>query len=152
MRGKLLLRLFSMFVAVAFSAFAQIDAARFAAELRANYGPPLTRDSLTRDVVFTVPVGEMVVDYATSGHICKIRLPGMAPEEGHPGVKSTKAVDDFLLKLLPLSMRGKELRKMQGQQGLASVLWTEYENVTISEVSQGQGRTGVTVIFTNEKC
>jgi hypothetical protein len=73
-------------------------------------------------------------------------------EEGHPGVKSTKAVDDFLLKLLPLSMRGKELRKMQGQQGLASVLWTEYENVTISEVSQGQGRTGVTVIFTNEKC
>jgi hypothetical protein len=87
-----------------------------------------------------------VVTYAKSG------FPGWPREEGHPGVKSTKAVDDFLLKLLPLSMRGKELRKMQGQQGLASVLWTEYENVTISEVSQGQGRTGVTVIFTNEKC
>jgi hypothetical protein len=135
-----------MLIAFTFPAFAQIDASRFAAELRASYGPPLARE------VFTVPAGEMVVDYATSGHVCKIQLPAMAPEEGRPGVKSTRALDDFLLKLLPLTMRGKELRKMAEQQGLASVLATEYENVTISEVSQGQGRTGVTVIFTNEKC
>jgi hypothetical protein len=146
MQGKRLLRLFSMFVAVAFSASAQVDAARFAAELRANYGPPHTRD------VFTVPVGEMAVDYATSGHVCKIRLPAMAPEEGRPGVKSTKAVDDFLLKLLPLSMRGKELGKIAYAVGAPSVLVTQYENVTISEAFQGQGRTGVMVIFTNEKC
>jgi hypothetical protein len=41
---------------------------------------------------------------------------------------------------------------MQGQMGLASVLWTEYENVIISAASNGQGPTGVTVTFTNEKC
>jgi hypothetical protein len=35
---------------------------------------------------------------------------------------------------------------------LASVLMTQYENVTISELFQGQRRTGVTVTFTKEKC
>jgi hypothetical protein len=136
MQSKLLLRLFSMFITFAFSAFAQIDAARFAAELRANYGPPRTGD------VFVVPVGEMVVDYATSGHVCKIQLPAMAPEEGRPGVKITKAVDDFLLKLLPLSMRGKELGKKWVAVGAPSLLMTQYDNVTISETFLRRGANG----------
>ncbi len=123
-----------MLIAFIFPAFAQIDASGFAAELRASYGPSLARE------VFTVPAGEMVVDYATSGHVCKIQLPAMAPEEGRPGVKSTKAPDDFLLKRLPLTMRGKELRKTAEQSGLASVLATEYENVTISAYRRPAGR------------
>ena len=65
---------------------------------------------------------------------------------------SPKAVDDFLLKLLPLSMRGKELGKMAQFVGLPGVRSTLYENVTISELMQGQRRTGVTAAFTKEKC
>jgi hypothetical protein len=49
-------------------------------------------------------------------------------------------------------MRGKKLRQMAFQSGVVSVGSTEYENVTISAASNGQGPTGVTVIFTNEKC
>ena len=146
MQTKLLPRVFAALVTFAFPAFAQFDAGGFATDLRAKYGPPLVRE------VFAIPAGEMAVDYATSGHVCRINLPGTGPEEGHPGVSITKGVDDFLLKLLPLTLRGKELRQMAFQMGLASVSSTEYENVTISAASNGQGPTGVTVIFTNEKC
>ena len=146
MQNKLLPCVFAALVTFAFSAFAQFDAGRFATDLRAKYGPPLVRE------VFAIPAGEMAVDYATSGHVCRINLPGIGPEEGHTGVSSPKGIDDFLLKLLPLTLRGKELRQMAIQSGLASVWSTEYENVTISRASNGQGPTGVTVIFTNEKC
>jgi hypothetical protein len=146
MQNKLLPCVFAALVTFAFSAFAQFDAGGFATDLRAKYGPPLVRE------VFAIPAGEMAVDYATSGHVCRINLPGIGPEEGHSGVSSPKGIDDFLLKLLPLTMRGKELRQMAFQTGLTSVWTTEYENVTISAASNGQGPTGVTVIFTNEKC
>jgi hypothetical protein len=146
MQNKLLPCVFAALVTFAFSAFAQFDAGGFATDLRAKYGPPLRRE------VFAIPAGEMVVDYATSGHVCRINLPGIGPAEENPGVSSPKGIDDFLLKLLPLTMRGKELRKMVFQSGVASVSSTEYENVTISAASNGQGPTGVTVIFTNEKC
>jgi hypothetical protein len=146
MQTKLLSRVFATLVTFAFSAFAQFDAGVFATDLRATYGPPLVRE------VFAIPAGEMAVDYATSGHVCRIHLPGIGPEEGHPRVSSPKGIDDFLLKLLPLTLRGKELRQMASQMGLVSVFATEYENVTISAASNGQGPTGVTVIFTNEKC
>jgi hypothetical protein len=146
MQNKLLPCVFAALVTFACSAFAQFDAGGFATDLRAKYGPPLVRE------VFAIPAGEMAVDYATSGHVCRINLPGIGPEEGHPGVSSPKGIDDFLLKLLPLTMRGKELRQMAFQMGVASVSSTEYENVTISAASNGQGPTGVTVIFTNEKC
>jgi hypothetical protein len=39
-------------------------------------------------------------------------------------VKNEKGVDDFLLKLLPLSMRSKELGKMAEISGLNGVLVT----------------------------
>jgi hypothetical protein len=146
MQNKLLPCVFAALVTFAFSAFAQFDAGGFATDLRAKYGPPLVRE------VFAIPAGEMAVDYATSGHVCRINLPGIGPEEGHSGVSSPKGIDDFLLKLLPLTMRGKKLRQMVIQSGVVSVGSTEYENVTISAASNGQGPTGVTVIFTNEKC
>ena len=146
MQSKLCFGLFPILVAFTLPAFAQFDASRFASDLRASYGPALARQ------VFKIPAGEMAVDYAPNGHVCKIQLPAMAPEEGRPTVLSTKALDDFLLKLLPLTIRGKELRQMHEQMSLASVLWTEYENVTISESFHGSDRTGVSVKFTNEKC
>jgi hypothetical protein len=93
----------------------------------------------------------MVVDYAANGHACRIQLPATGPEEGS-NVMSAKAVDDFLLKLLPLSVRGRQLGKMAEMSGLLGVLITQYENVTISEWLQGQTRTGVTATFTKEKC
>jgi hypothetical protein len=141
-----MLRLFAVLTGFALSAFAQIDGVGFAAELQTKYGPPIARET------FTIPAGEMVVDYASNGHVCRIQLPSVGPDERQPGVKSTKAVDDFLLKLLPLSMRGKELRRMSMAVGLPAIMTVEYENLTIAENLQGQERTGVTVTFAGEKC
>lgn len=70
MQTKLLPRVFAALVTFAFSAFAQFDAGGFATDLRATYGPPLVRE------VFAIPAGEMAVEYATSGHVCRIHLPG----------------------------------------------------------------------------
>jgi hypothetical protein len=145
MPAKQALLLLPAFLGFTFSLSAQFDADKFTVGLRANFGPPLARE------VFLVPAGEMVVDYAANGHACRIQLPADGPEEG-TNVRSPKAVDDFLLKLLPLSMRGKELLKMAEMSGLPGVLITQYENVTISELLQGQTRTGVTATFTKEKC
>jgi hypothetical protein len=145
MHAKPALRLLPAFLGFAVSLSAQFDAGKFTAGLRANFGPPLARE------VFLVPAGEMVVDYAANGHACRIKLPPIGPEEG-TNVSTPKAVDDFLLKLLPLSMRGKELGRMTEMSGLPGVRSTLYENVTISELLQGETRTGVTATFTKEKC
>jgi len=146
MDAKLTLRLLAAFVGITTSALAQIDGAKFAADVRAKYGAPLSRQT------FMIPAGEMVVDYATNGNICRIKLPSMGPEEGQPGVSGTKAVDDFVLKLVPLTLRGKELRRMAQIMGLHSVSTIEYENVVIAEGHLGLERIGVTVSFTAEKC
>jgi len=130
----------------ALSVSAQFDAGKFAADLRANYGSPLHRE------IFSVPVGEMVVDYAANGHVCRLQLPAIGPEEERKNVMSARGVDDFLVKLLPLSMRGKEVGKMYEAFGVPMATVTQYENVTISELFQGDRRTGVTATFTNEKC
>jgi hypothetical protein len=145
MHAKLALLLLSAFIGFAVSASAQFDAENFAVGLRAKYGPPLHRE------VFLVPPGQMVVDYAANGHPCRIQLPATGPEEG-TNVISAKGVDDFLLKLLPLSVRGKELGTMVEMFGLAGILITQYENVTISESLKGEKRTGVTATFPKEKC
>lgn len=146
MHAKLNLRLLATFIGFALSAFAQIDGAGFAADLRAKYGPPLARETFTGR-----PGIEMIVDFAANGHVCTIQLPPIGPGR-EPGVKTGKAVDDFLLELVPLAMRGKELGRLVTFMGAPSVSVVEYENVTIAEGWQGQRRTGVTVTFTKEKC
>jgi hypothetical protein len=146
MDARLTPRLLAVFVGFAMSAFAQIDGPKFAADVRANYGTPLARQT------FLIPAGEMVVDYATNGNVCRINLPSIGPDDRQPGVRNTKAVDDFILKLVPLTLRGKELRRMAQQMGLSSLSWVEYENVVIAEASAGSERTGVTLTFTAEKC
>jgi hypothetical protein len=146
MDAKLTPRLLVVFVGFALSALAQIDGPKFAADVRANFGTPLARQT------FLIPAGEMVVDYATNGNVCRIKLPSMGPDDRQPGVRSTKAIDDFILKLVPLTLRGKELRRMTPNSGLLSVSTIEYENVAITEGFSGSKRTGVTVMFVTEKC
>jgi hypothetical protein len=137
----------SCFAGLAFSASAQIDGSGFAGDLRTRFGPPLARET------FRVPPGEMVVDYATNGHVCRIQLPPMGSDDRQPGVTTTKAVDDFLLKLVPLTMRGKELRRWSSSTGGHFMLAVEYENVGIAEgLNNEQTRTGVTVTFLKEQC
>ena len=127
-------------------AFAQVGGSGFANDLRAKYGPPLARET------FVVrPDFEMVVDYAANGHVCRIQLPPVAPGQ-EPGVKTQQAVDDFLLELVPLSMRGKEAGRLLEAVGLPSISEVLYENVIISESMQDQRRTGMTVTFRNEEC
>jgi hypothetical protein len=130
----------------AWSAFAQIDGARFASDLRARYGPPLARETFVAR-----PGIEMIVDYATNGHVCRVQFPPVGPGR-ESGVKTGQAVDDFLAELVPLAMRGKELRRLHTFMGAISMSSVEYENVTISESLQGQRRTGMTVTFRDEEC
>jgi hypothetical protein len=146
MDAKLSPRLLTVFVGFAISAFAQIDGPKFAADLHVQFGAPLARQT------FLIPAGEMVVDYATNGNVCRIKLPSMGPDDRQPGVRSTKAIDDFILKLVPLTLRGKELRRMQGSSGLSSISWVEYEKVLVAEASSEGRRTEVTVKFVAEKC
>jgi hypothetical protein len=146
MNARLDLRLLVTFVGFALSAFAQVDGAGFARDLRTKYGPPLARETFTgRHGI------EMVVDYAANGHVCKIQLPPIAPGR-EPDVRTPQAVDDFLAELVPLKIRGKELRRLVESFGVPSVSKVEYESVVIAEAFQDRRRTGVTVTFTKEEC
>ncbi|MCU1260964.1 MAG: hypothetical protein JWO80_3849 [Bryobacterales bacterium] len=146
MDAKLTLRFLATFIGLALSALGQIDGAKFAADIRAKYGSPLARQT------FRIPAGEMVVDYAMNGNVCRVQLPSVGPDDRQPGVKSTMAVDNFILELVPLTLRGKELRRMSMSTGLHSVSTIEYENLVIAEGLEGRERTGITVTFTTEKC
>lgn len=146
MMAKLSLTVLAGFFGFVLSAFAQIDGAAFASDLRTKYGPPLARET------FVVrPEVEMVVDYADNGHVCRLQLPPTAPGP-EPGVKTTQAIDDILAEVLPVAVRGKELHRGLGQMGLSFESVVEYENVTIRETGHGDRRTGVTVTFKNEEC
>ena len=125
---------------------AQMNADAFASELRKEYGPSVHRE------VFKIPAGEMVVDFAANGHVCKIQLPPVGPVRGQPGVRSPQGLDDFLLNLVPIAMRGKELKSLVIQASRIAISTVEYERVSISESSEGARRTGVIVTFKNETC
>jgi hypothetical protein len=146
MSAKMNLSLLVRFAGVVLPAFAQIDGARFASDLRTKYGPPLARETFVAR-----PGLEMVVDYAANGHVCRIQLPPIAPSR-EPGVQTAQAVNDFLAELVPMNMRGKELGRMMEAVGLPSMSHVEYQNVTVSELWQGEQRTAVTVAFKNEVC
>jgi hypothetical protein len=142
MIGKTIPRLLTAFAGFALSAFAQIDWA----DLRTKCGPPLARETFT--VMTEV---EIVVDYAANGHVCRINLPPVAPIRDSL-VSSPQSIDEFILELVPLTMRGKELNRMIFTSGPNNVSMIKYENVTVSEAVQARRRTGVTVTFTKEAC
>jgi hypothetical protein len=93
----------------------------------------------------------MVVDYPSNGRICRIQLPPAAPSR-EPGVTTTQAIDEFLLELIPMTRRGKELRRSMMAVGAPSVSIVEYETLSIAESFQDRTRTAVTVTFTREDC
>jgi hypothetical protein len=127
-------------------AIAQIDGLALSAELHAMYGPALKRET------FLIPAGEMIVDYGATGRVCRIGLPPLAPDNRRPGMKSAKAMDDFLLELIRSGRRGKELGRGVTMMGAPWMSVVRYENVTITEMLQGQERTGIVVTFPNESC
>jgi hypothetical protein len=127
-------------------AIAQINGLALSVELHAKYGPALKRET------FLIPAGEMIVDYGETGRVCRIGLPPVAPDNRQPGMKSAKAMDDFLLELIPSLRRGKELGRFVTMMGLPGISVVAYENVTITEMLQGQKRIGITVTFPNERC
>jgi hypothetical protein len=127
-------------------AIAQIDGLALSAELRAKYGPALKRET------FLIPAGEMIVDYGATGRVCRIGLPPVAQDNRQPRMKSAEGMDDFLLELIPSARRGKELGRHVTMLGTVRISVVPYENVTITEMLQGQRRIGFTVTFPNESC
>jgi hypothetical protein len=146
MNAKRNLCLLAAFAGFTLSAFAQLDAPRFASDLRTKYGPPLARETYTAR-----PGIQMVVDYAANGHVCSIQLPPVALGR-EPNVRTAQAIDEFLLELVPLSVRGKELGGSSMAVGAPSVSSIDYENVIITVSFRASRRTGVAVTFRNEEC
>jgi hypothetical protein len=73
---------------------------------------------------------EMVVDYAVNGHVCRIQLPPVGPSRDLR-VSTPEAIDEFILELVPLTVRGKELGRSMVMSGPNSVSMINYENVTL---------------------
>jgi hypothetical protein len=78
----------------------------------------------------------------------------LAEVKDHPPkvLVAVRSSDEFISELVPLTMRGKKMRRFMTVAGTISVSIVEYENVTISETSQVQRRTGVGITFTKEPC
>jgi hypothetical protein len=113
-----------------------------AEELRAKYGPP-------HGNTFTVSPGfEIVVEYEPDGQIRRIEFPGTAPDA--IGATTPQRVDEVLLELVPISMRGKEIGTGVKRFGVFT-RYTLYEHVMITEAEDpwvsGQRRS-LTVLFT----
>ena len=130
------------------TAFGQIDSSG----LRAKFGAPLHRET------FTVRPGiQMIVDYSpTATHACRLEFPGAGmPKDAAPGVgiDVKKFIDDIVWEVVPASVRGKDTgRKFCSQMGLSGMCFTEYDHVTISELSRGTERTAVIVKFKTADC
>jgi hypothetical protein len=114
-----------------------------ASQLRAKYGPPLARETFT-----VSPRFEIVVDYAPNQQVRSINLPGTAPDQS--GGSAAERVDEALLELAPISMRGKEISSGHWRTPY-STKHTLYEHVMIIEQEDpwapGQRRS-VSVHFT----
>jgi hypothetical protein len=139
---------FICFISLTLPAFAQLDSPT----LRAKYGPPLNRET------FHVPPGfDLVVDYGAANQACTLKVPALMPtnEKVYSTSDQNQRMYDFLLDLVPISMRGKEVRRMAQQMGLFSVTVVEYEHISISEVHQGDqapSNNTITLTFKSYDC
>ena len=130
------------------SAKAQIDSTA----LRAKFGPPLNRET------FHLPAGfDLAVDYSARGRVCQMQMPALMPSNA-PVTNADdmkKAMYNFLAELVPSPMRGKEKMTSAAMMGVPSILTTDYENVTISEVQSSadpfDSKHTITVRFKNER-
>jgi hypothetical protein len=110
--------------------------------LRAKYGPPHGRK-------FTVSPGfEIEVEYAPDGQVRGIEFPGTAPDAN--GASTPQRVDEVLLELVPMSMRGREIGTGHWRLPYSSK-HTFYEHVVIIEAEDPwvlDQRRSVSVWFT----
>ena len=152
-------------LALALAAFGQINATT----LGGKYGPPLKSYAPGSAEKFRPGKGdvdlavnyanaeifkvrsniEMLVNYATSGQVCRIDLPRREPGGRQTftstDAESTRQLHEVLDEVVPSSIRGKALGG-----GVASLIsFTEYENLTIIEVAP---QTSITVKFNDEGC
>jgi hypothetical protein len=128
------------------SAFAQLDDAY---KLRDRYGPSLDRET------FQVRPGiEMVVDYGPGKQVCRIQLPSGTQYGGTvPDEAVTKTlIQEVVEEVVPASGRGKEVNRMAVIMGLMEISSTEYEHLTISESTNGNAGTGITVTIKDASC
>lgn len=137
------------FISFAVPVVAQLDSAA----LRMKYGTPLNRETFHMAAGF-----DLVVDYGASNEVCKLHVPALIPttEQVSSAAVMKQRMYDFLGELVPDSLRGKELRRMASVMGAAaSVLWIEYEHVTVSELQTGQPFSHdntITITFTSDSC
>ena len=129
-------------------AVAQLDSAA----LRMKYGTPLNRET------FHMPAGfDLVVDYGASNQVCKLHVPALMPttEQVSNSAVMKQRMYDFLGELVPDSMRGKELGRGASMMGAISMVFIEYEHVTVSELQTGKPFSHdntITVTFTSDTC
>jgi hypothetical protein len=131
-------------------AFAQLDSSA----LRAKFGQPLSRE------IFHMPAGfDLAVDYGISTQVCKLEVPAMMPRDPAKISSTTELKQrmyDFLADLVPLSARGKGGMTLYSQMGMISMMTTEYENLTVSEIHSANepesGNNTITIRFKNAGC
>ncbi len=129
-------------------ALAQLDSSA----LREKYGPPLHRE------IFHLPPGfDLIADYDAADQVCRVEVPALLPtnEKVRNSSQMKQRMDDFLLELVPLAMRGKELGRLASMMGMISLSPIEYEHVTISELDHADqpfGNNTITVTFKDRNC
>jgi hypothetical protein len=120
--------------------FGQIDSY----QLRAKYGQPLDRETFILSPGF-----QIIVDYGPDRQACRLELPASSPSG------TEQQVDDVLLELVPMSVRGKELGSGLISMSRASIKFTDYEHISIGEPQDPDHpgrRTGVRVTFKRDEC
>ena len=135
-------RLYAVVLVIGCLGFALPVAAQLdSTALRAKYGEPLARET------FQVrPNIEAIVIYGTTRQVCKIELPPWR------NAVTTQQVDEVIAELVPLAVRGKEIRRMIASTGRNSLSSVEYENVNIAEPQDNGRRTAVTITFNRPDC
>jgi hypothetical protein len=129
-------------------ALAQLDSGA----LRAKYGQPANRETFHMAAGF-----DMVVDYGTGYQVCKIEVPAIMPS--NENVQNLTVMKQrmyaFLLEVVPPAMRGTEHQTMMMASGIISLLTTEYDLITVSELQlhgQPADKNTITLTFKRPDC
>lgn len=117
--------------------------------LRLKYGPPLDRET------FTVrPEVEIRVDYGPSKQACAILLPSGMTAVGTPSpdVITRDQMKEILDDLVPVAVRGPEIKRGVIEVGILRTVYTEYEFVNILEHFKSGVGTGIVVVLKDPAC
>jgi hypothetical protein len=109
--------------------------------LRAKYGEPLARETF-----LVRPNIEAIVTYGSARQVCRIELPPWR------NAVTAQQVDEVIAELVPLPVRGKEIRRMVASTGRNSLSSVEYKNINIAEPQDNGRRTAVTITFNRPDC